>query len=239
MGSSVSTINNGLTMELARPVKGAHTDTLNAKNEYIRNTLAPLEREASEEAKLAANESLTHQGKAAAIKSFATRDTVPALAWIRKEIERLAAKDQRYRTQFFTIDSGLKDPTERLLTYTYLWDKLDSLDPTACIKRFCQAADGDEVKVMAAMLENPFGAMVEEEVKERALTERAKRLTPRDYDNFEQNQILLEFLTMVREWVARWLFNEIHIDIPVLRTNFGDEIAATFEHQIAGVPAAT
>lgn len=236
MGSSVSTINNGLTMELARPVKSAHTDTLNAKNEYIRNTLAPLEREASEEAKLAANESLSHQGKAEALKTFATRETVPALKWMRTEIEQRQAKDQRYRTQFFTIDSGLKDPTERLLTYTYLWNKFDLLDPSARITRFCQAADADEVKVMAAMLENPFGAMVADEVKERALTERAKRLTPRDYDNFEQNQILLEFLTMVREWVARWLFNEIHVEISVLRTNFGDDIAKMFEHQTTGIP---
>ena len=236
MGSSVSTINNGLTMELARPVKSAHTDTLNAKNEYIRNTLAPLEREASEEAKLAANESLSHQGKAQAIKTFATRETVPALAWIRKEIERLQAKDQRYRTQFFTIDSGLKDPTERLLTYTYLWSKFDSLDQKSRVTQLVHAANHDQLTVLGAMLGHPLEPMVNEEVKERVLAERAKRLTPRDYDNFEQNQILLEFLTMVREWVARWLFNEIHVEISVLRTNFGDEIAKMFEHQTTGIP---
>ena len=236
MGTSVTTITNGLNGELARPVKAAHTATLKEKNDANLRVQAPLERHAAEEAKLAANESLSHQGKAEALKTFATRETVPALKWMREEIDRRQAKDQRYRTQFFTVNAGLTDTVERMLTFTYLWSKLDVLDPSARVKRFFQAAEANETTVMAAMLDHPLGPMVEDEIKERALTERAKRLTPRDYDNFEQNQIVLEFLIMVREWVARWLFNEIHVDIPVLRTNFGDEIAKMFEHQTTGIP---
>lgn len=207
------------------------------KNEANLRVQTPLERHVAEEKKLAANESLSHQGKAQAIKTFATNQTVPALKWMRTEIERRQAKDQRYRDQFYSIDSGLKDPTERLLTFTYLWNKFDGLDPSARVKRFCQAAEANEIKIMAAMLDHPLGPMVEDEVKERALTERAKRLTPSEFDNFEQNQLLLEFLVMVREWVARWLFNEIHVEIPVLRTNFGDDIAEMFEQQTTGIPA--
>lgn len=236
MGTSVHTIINGLNGELARPVKATHTETLEEKNKFAHRALTVLERYASEENKHAANESLSHQGKAQANKTFATNQTVPALKWLQTEIERLQAKDQRYRIQFFTIHSDLADTVQRMLTYTYLWSKFDSLDQKSRVTQFVHAADHDQLTVLGAMLDHPLEPMVNEEVKERALTERAKRLTPRDYDNFEQNQILLEFLVMVREWVARWLFNEIHIDIPVLRTNFGDEIADMFEHQTTGIP---
>ena len=60
-----------------------------------------------------------------------------------------------------------------------------------------------EVLHKAEALRHKLTGMIEDDVKERVLTERAKRLTPRDYDNFQQNLILLEFLTMVREWIAR------------------------------------
>lgn len=236
MGTSVHTIINGLNGELARTVKATHTETLEEKNKFTNRTLTVLERYASEEKKHDANESLSHQGKAQANKTFATNQTVPALEWLQTEIERLEAKDQRYRTQFFMINSGIADAVERMLTYTYLWSKLDPLDQSARVTRFSQAAEHDQLVVLSAMLEHPLGPMVEDEIKERVLTERAKRLTPRDYDNFEQTQILLEFLVMVREWVARWLFNELRVEIPVLRTNFGDDIADMFEHQTTGIP---
>lgn len=236
MGTSVHTIINGLNGELARPVKSLHTETLKEKNEANLHVQAVLERHVAEEKKLAANESLSHQGKAQAIKTFATNQTVPALKWMRTEIERRQAKNQHYRTQFLSIDSGLKDPSERMPTFVYLWHKLDMLDPNVRTQRFHQAAEADELKVMAAMLDHPEGPMIDQEIKERMLFERAKRLTPRDYDNYEQNQIVLEFLIMVREWVAGWLFNEIHVDIAVLRTNFGDDIAEMFEQQTTGIP---
>lgn len=236
MATSVQTIITGLNGELARPVKAAHTETLMEKNKHILRAENVLELYVSEEAKNDANESLSHQGKAEANKAFATRETVPALKWIWTEIKHLQAKNQNHRAQFFTIDSGIKDTAERLLTYTYLWNKFDPLDQSHRVTQFAQAAEHDQLIVLGAMLENPLGPMVTEEVKERVLTERAKRLTPREYDNYEQNQILLEFLLMVHEWIARWLFNEIHIDIPVLRTNFGDAIADMFEHQTTGIP---
>lgn len=217
-------------------MKATHTETLEEKNKFAHRALTVLERYASEENKHAANESLSHQGKAQANKTFATNQTVPALKWLQTEIERLQAKDHRYRTQFFTIHSGIAGAVERMLMYTYLWPKLDPLDQSARVTRFSQAAAHDQLVVLSAMLEHPLGPMVEAEIKERVLTQRAKRLTPRDYDNFEQTQILLEFLVMVREWIAQWLFNEIRVEIPVLRTNFGDDIADMFEHQTTGIP---
>ena len=120
---------------------------------------------------------------------------------------------------------GIDDAVERLLTYTYMWGKFDPMDQSARVTQFLQSAERNEVLIMAAMLENPLGAMVNEEVKERALTERAKRLTPNDYQNFEQNQILLEFLVVFKDWIARWLNQEVGVDLSVIRTNFGDEIA--------------
>jgi hypothetical protein len=223
-------------MELAHVVKGTSTPTLNEKNGYIRNALAVLEAHQTSEHKILSDESLTQQGKAEALKKVGTEKTAPALKFIPTEITKLQARDQHWRTQFFTVDSALKDPAERLPIFVYLWDKFDTLDQSTRVTQFLQAAEQDQVVVMAALLENPLGALIPEEVKIAGLTERAKRLTPRDYENFEQNQILLEFLVMARDWIARWLALEVRVEISVLRTNLGDEIADVLTTQVTGLP---
>ncbi len=225
MGTPVQII-AALNGELAHVVKGTDNVTLKTKNQYIINILAALAVHQSAEHTILANESLSQEGKMKELKKLGTAQTAPALKWLSDDIKKLEAKDQRYRTQFFTMTSGIENAVERMLTYTYFWTKLDPLDQSARVTRFVQAAERDEIQVMAAMLENPFsGPMVNEEVKARALTERAKRLTPNDYHNFEQTQILLEVLTMIRDWLGRWLALEVGVEISVIRTNFGDELA--------------
>ena len=68
--------------------------------------------------------------------------------------------------------------------------------------------------------------MIDEQVKQRALVERARRLFPRDFENFEQNELQLEFLVTFRDWIVRWLREEVGVDIAVVRANLGDEIPA-------------
>ena len=146
-------------------------------------------------------------------------------------IKEKQEKHQRYESQFNQIDSGIKDLAERMPKFVYLWGKLDMLDPNERIKQFLQSAEQDQIVILSAMLENPFGPMVNEEVKTRALTERAKRLFPLDFENFEQNELLLEFLVTFRDWIARWLREEVGVDIATLRTALGDEVADTLKHQ--------
>ena len=77
--------------------------------------------------------------------------------------------------------------------------------------------------------------MVNEEAKERALTERAKRRFPQAFENFEQNGYLLDFLNTYRNWLGRWLADEIGVEIKVIRENLGDEIADTLSTQRTGL----
>ena len=232
-----STIIAGLQMESEHVVNGATDTTIIEKRTFGRKLLMALDDHTAAENGINSNESLSQQGKLEALKKLGTETTAPALKWMKNVIKEKQEKDQRYRTQFFTITSGIDNAVERMLKYSYLWSKLDLLDQTARVTQFLQAAEQDQVVILSAMLENPFGPMVDKEVKERALTERAKRLTPNDYQNFEQNQILLEFLTMSRDWIARTLALEVGVEIPVIRTNFGDEIAdaLTGLPQLAGV----
>lgn len=215
-----------LNGELARVAKGTNNETLETKNKYITDILTVLAVHQSGDKTIMANEGLSQQGKLEQLKKLGTTQTAPALkSLLRDKIKDLQAKEQHYRTQFLTIDSGIKDLVERLPIFIYLWNKLDVLDSNARIKRFCLAAEADEVKVLAAMLDHPEGPMVDQEVRERALLQRAERRTPQDVENYEQTGILLEFLVMMRDWIARWLVEEVGVGNAVIRTNFGDEIA--------------
>ena len=220
-----SQIKAGLQMESEHVVNGSTDATIIEKRTLGHKLLLILDAHQSVEDSINANESLSQQGKLEALKKLGTETTAPALKWLKIIIQEKQEKDQRYRTQFYTITSGIDDAVERMLTYTYMWGKFDPMDQSARVTQFLQSAERNEVRVMAAMLEHPFGSMIDEEVKERALTERAKRLTPNDYQNFEQNQILLEVLTMARDWIARTLALEVGVDTAVIRATFGDEIA--------------
>lgn len=237
MGTSVMTIINGLNGELVRTLKQTvSTETLNRKNELTTKLLEVLEQHAAGEHKIFSNESLTGQGEKQALSTLGTEETVPKLKWMQRVVTDLEGVEQGYRMQFFTITSGIKDPAERMPIFTFLWTKLDVLVPSERIKQFAQAAESDELVILAAMLENPLGSMVNEEVQERVLTERAKRRFPQPYENFEQNALLLEFMTMARDWVGRWLFGEVGVEIQAIRDALGDELADMLTQQTTGLP---
>jgi hypothetical protein len=236
MGTSIGVKINAFNSELAHVVKSVSTPTLNRKNELTVKLLAVLEQHAAGENKIFSNESLSSQGKQAALAKLGTTETAPALKWLRNVLKEMQEKDQRYRTQFFTITSGIEDAVERMLMFTYLWSRLDHLDQGERVTQFVQASEQDKVVVLSAMLENPLGPMVTVDVKRRILTERATRLTPRDYENFEQNAILLEYFVMARDWVGRWLFGEVGVEIKVIRDALGDELGDMLTQQTTGIP---
>ena len=230
-----TTIIAALQMASEHVVNGSTDATIIEKRTLGHKAITVLESHQSVENNINSNESLSQQGKLEALKKLGTNETAPALKWMKNVIKEKQEKHQRYESQFNQIDSGIKDLAERMPKFVYLWGKLDMLDPNERIKQFLQSAEQDQVVVLAAMLENPFGPMVDKEVKERGLVERAKRLFPRDYENYEQNQILLEFLTMARDWIARWLALEVGVPLSVIRSSFGDGIADALNGIPAGV----
>ena len=222
---STSTMHSALHTALGHSEKGTTTDGLNERNALILKIMGVLETYDSSELIILKDESRSQQGKLEALKKLATDETSPSLKWLRRVIEALQTKDENFRTRFFTIDSGITNIVERMAILAYLWNRLDVLDSNGRNVRFLRAAEKDEIVVLSAMLTNPWGVMVGEDLKQRALTERARRLFPQPFASFEQNQILLEFLTMIRDWLGRWLGLELRVEIPVLRENLGNEVA--------------
>jgi uncharacterized protein YhaN len=204
---------------------GLTTDSFNTKRTHIRDTKTLLEEFQREDHKIMANLGLSQQGQREKLKKYAIDETIKNLKWQKKEIEDLEAKVKRLRSEFLAVDSTIKDPAERISTFIYLWQKLDVLDPNGRTKRFALAGEKDEVKTLAAMLSHPEGEMVPQDVKERVLFERAARLRPQDHTNLEQAELLLEFLVMIRDWISKWLSEEIGVEPKILRDNLGADIA--------------
>ena len=229
-----TTIIGMLNAELGHSPEGVTTDALNTKNDLVLKLMKALEAHASAELKILKDESRSQSGKLAALAKLGT-ETAPSLKWMKNVIQDLEATDKGYRKRFFSIDPGITDVAERMPILSYLWNRLDGLDRNALNIRFLLAAEQDQAAIMSAMLTNPEGSMVDGDVKERALATRAQRLFPQQYDNFEQNQILLEFLVMTRDWIGRWLNQEVGVEIPVIRTNLGDAIADALQQQTTGL----
>ena len=233
---SASTIIGMLSTQLGHSPKGLSTDVLNERNALILKLVKVLETHDSAELKILKDESRTQLGKLEALKRLGTTETAPALPWFRRVIEDRQAKDEGYRTRFFAITSGIDNAVERLLTFTYLWAQFDALDESRRMTKFIEASEQDQVLILAAMLENPLGEMIPQDVKTAALTARAQRLTPQQVENYEQNQILLEFLVMIRDWIGRWLAVEVGVPIQAIRDALGDEIADVLTTQVTGIP---
>lgn len=228
---------SALDNENGRAQPGTTTDSVNEKNALIMKIRGVLEAHDAAAETIQKDQARSEQGKAEAIKRIGTEQTAPALKFLRRVIEALEAKDEGYRKRFFSIDSGITDIVERMAVFTYLWGRLDTLDPSARMTQFAQAAEQDQVRVLVSMLEHPLvDTLVSEDVRERVLTERAKRLFPKPYANFEQTQIVLGFLTMIRNWIGTWLL-EIGVPLEAIRSALGDEIANALTPQTrTGIP---
>ena len=234
---SATTIINMLNGQLGVSPKGLSTEILVERNAILTKLIKVLEAHDAAELKILKDESRSPAGKAKALKKLGTEQTAPSLRFTKHVIDALQTKDQNYRKRFFSVDSGIVNITEKMAIFGYLWTTLGPLDQSARVTQFAQAAEQDQVKVLASMLENPLGAMIGADVRERALSERARRLYPMPYANFEQNEIVLELLTMVRDWLARWLFGELRVEISTLRENLGDAVGDFLDAQTrTGLP---
>ena len=235
---SATTILNMLNAQLGFSPKTLSTDVLNERNSILIKLTKVLEGHDASELLILRDESRTQSGKAAALKTPGTDETSPALKFMKNIIDGLETKDANYRKRFFSVDSGIVNITERMAVFGYLWNKFDTLDQSARVTQFAQAAEQDQVRVLASMLEHPLvDTMVSDDVRQRTLTARARRLYPQPYDNFEQNQVVLELLVMIRDWLGRWLGIELRVEISILRTNLGDAVGDFLDAQTrTGLP---
>lgn len=234
---SATTILGMLNTQLGHSPKGLSTAVLNERNAAILKVVKTLEEHDADELLILRDESRSPAGKAEALKKLGTEKTAPSLRWLRRIVEALELKNENYRAKFFTVDSGITNVVEKMAIMSYLWNRFDVLDGPQCGTRFLLAAERDEVLVLAALLTNPFGVAVPDDVRLRGLSERAERLYPQPYNNFQENQIVLELLTMIRDWLARWLALELRVEIPVLRENLGDAVGDFLDAQLrTGLP---
>ena len=234
---SATTMIGMLNTQLGHSPKGLSTDVLTERNTLILKLIKVLETHDADELLILRDESRSQQGKLEALKKLGTEQTAPSLKFMKSVIDALQTKDQNYRKRFFTVDSGITNIVEKMGVMSYLWNRFDVLDGPQCSTRFLRAAEVDEVVVLSALLTNPGGVLVDADVQRRALTDRAQRLYPQQYENFTQNQIVLELLTMIRDWFGRWLNQEIGVPVEVVRTNLGDNAATRLDVQTrSGLP---
>lgn len=205
-----------LNTDTSQPIKKGWTAAMwNTRNEWIVKLLKNLNAHGSEEAEIYRREGdgiIGEKGRIDAVRELATTKTLPQVKWMNNVVMDYEATSQGLRKRFAVIDPNISDPRLRFEMLREIRDTFRALNQHELDARFSLAAEADNVRIMAAMLEAPEGEMVSNVsvdgkpgVKDRALLERAKRLMPNEHQALHNNELLLEYITMLRDWVGRWL----------------------------------
>jgi hypothetical protein len=216
MSNSAQQIIVHLHTDMGQPIKKGWTATMwNQRNEWNVKLLGNLNAHSAAEAEIYRREGdgiIGEKGRIDAVRELATEKTLPQVTWMKHVVTDRQATSQGLRKRFAVIDPNISDPRLRFDMLKEIRDDFKGLNQHELDARFSLAAEADNVRVMSAMLEHPAGEMVSNVsvdgkpgAKDRALLERAKRLMPNEYQALHVNDLLLEYITMLRDWVGRWL----------------------------------
>ena len=206
MTMQASTLIVNLKHQLGPIGSGWAPATVETKDGWVNKFIAELTEEYERpELAILRNEHLNQNGKMAAISKLGTNflDTV---AWLKTAATKRENEDQRLRTFLYAVNPPIKDDFRRDLRNREVRDFLNGQKPVERDQHFLLAAEQDRDEVLDAMLTGPLGPMVSGEIKKRALDSRAQRQHPNDYAGFQQNTLLLDFINMLRELIARRLY---------------------------------
>ena len=216
MSNSAQQIIVHLHTDIGQPIKKGWTAAMwNQRNEWSVKLLGNLNTHATQEAEIYRREGdgiIGEKGRIDAVRELATSQTLPGVKWLGNVVTDRTATAQGLRKRFAVIDPNISDPRLRFEMLKEIRDDFKGLNQHELDARFALAAEANNVRVMAAMLEHPAGEMVSNVsvdgklgAKDRALLERAKHITPQDYQALHVNELLLDYITMLRDWVGRWL----------------------------------
>jgi hypothetical protein len=217
MSNSAQHIIVHLNTDIGQPISRGWTAAMwNTRNGWSVKLLGNLNAHATQEAEIYRREGdgiIGEKGRIDAVRELATTKTLPQVKWLGNDVTDREATAQGLRKRFAIIDANITDPKLRFDMLKEIRDDFRGLNQQQLDARFALAAEANNVRVMAAMLEAPAGEMVSNVsvdgklgAKDRALLERAKRLMPEAYQALHVNELLLDYITMLRDWVGwRWL----------------------------------
>ncbi len=183
------------------------TDVFNRKAELLRPVLEKVERFEATENKTLADRYTSDEGKRVKLTEEASK-TLAEFKGFASKIQDVEELLGRLRTRLFVVERP-KGTEIFALGQLHLEQEIrahyDSLTPSELDTEFLKASEQDRDQTLLAFLDAPWGPMVSEDIKKRALDTRAKRVFPKEYETFQQNEELLEILNMVRNSLAMWL----------------------------------
>jgi len=216
MSNSALQIIIHLNTDIGQPIKKGWTAAMwNQRNEWSVKLLENLNTHATQEAEIYRREGdgiIGEKGRIDAVRELATTKTLPQVKWLGNVGTDREATSQGLRKRFAIIDPNISDPRLQFEMLKEIRDDFKGLNQHELDARFALAAEANNIRIMAAMLEAPAGEMVSNitvdgklGAKDRALLERAKRLMPNEYQALHVNELLREYVVMLRDWVGRWL----------------------------------
>mgnify|MGYP001170082748 FL=1 len=196
-----------LSGELSRSKLSMATFILNRRNELLHGVLGNVEKFEAIENKILADRFMSDEGKRVKLTEEATKalDTFKGFA---SKIQDVEDNLRQLRNRLFVVErpKGTEIVQLRQLHREQeIRAHYEGLTQSELDVAFLNASEQDRDETLLAFLDAPWGPMVNEDIKGRALDARAKRVFPKDYEIFKQNEGLLEILNMVRDSLATWL----------------------------------
>lgn len=196
-----------VSSELANLRTSMTTEMFGRKAELLRPVLEKVERFEATESKILADRYMSDEGKRVKLTEEATK-TLAEFKGFASKIQDVEDYLRQLRNRLFVVKRPEGSEVFQLLQLQR-WQEIrahyEDLTPRELDIEFFKASENNRDETLLAFLDAPWGPMVDEDIKKRALDVRAKRLFPKDYETFEQNEGLLEILNMVRDSLAMWL----------------------------------
>lgn len=196
-----------LQTEIVNFSRKLKADILNRRNELLKPVLEKVERFEAAENKTLADRYMSDEGKRVKLTEDATKILAEFKGFASK-IQDVEENIGRLRNRLFVVER--KKGTEifelrQLQREQEIRAHYEDLTPKELDVVFLKASEQDRDETLLAFMDAPWGPMVDEDIKSRALDTRARRLFPKEYETFQQNEGLLEILNMIRDSLAMWL----------------------------------
>jgi hypothetical protein len=195
--------------DLMRPYRQKlDTPLLNQESEVRLKVKERVEAFGLKEDAILANRTLSNEGKQTALAKL-VNDSLESLAFVGRVVSDLESDARGRRATLFTVKPPPSWGSDASLQYQRgkeTRDQLRGLSQPERDSRFVQAAEADHEATLWSVLDAPDAQpMVTEEIKVRALEERAKRREPQAFRRLQQLEVLREELAGLRDHVVLWL----------------------------------
>lgn len=201
--------------ELQRPFRGKlATENLNLHNELLAKSRDRVEAFKKKKEPVLANRTFSDEGKATAIAQLAV-GSLGDFKFLNVVATREADTADRLRKDLFTIKTPATLGADPLLQFLFgkeIRDRYTSLTQQEKDLAFVKAseAEGDDAQanrdaVLWAFQQTPGGHTITEDLMDRALEERARRVYPAVYAQLEQAEIMAEQVGGLRDHIVIWL----------------------------------